>query len=166
VPFTLRPSEPADILAMYQLDLLCFEAPFRFNLESMHYFATRPRSICLIAESAAANGTVAAIAGFVIVNLTLRPRVSSGYVTTLDVHPDFRRRGLARQLMETVETSAIHADVTSLRLHVSAENEPAISFYESIGFTRQLLAENFYAEGLHAWLYMKNLIPHPANRVS
>ncbi len=151
MPFILRPAQPADILSMYQLDLLCFELPFRFDLESMHYFATRPKSICLIAESEAT------LAGFIVVNLTHRRKTTSGYITTLDVHPTLRRQGLAHQLMDAAEASSIQAGVTYLRLHVSAENSSAIHFYESIGFTRQLLAENFYADGLHAWLYIKPL---------
>ena len=160
VPFNLRPAEPADILAMYELDLLCFEAPFRFDLETMRYYATRPGSICLIAEKDRV------LAGFLIVNLTIRRKASSGYITTLDIHPDFRRQGLSRQLMNAAEASAIQAGITSLSLHVSTENQPAICFYESFGYSRILLVENFYAEDLHAWLYLKNLIPSAANRVS
>jgi ribosomal-protein-alanine N-acetyltransferase len=145
---------------MYELDLLCFEAPFRFDLETMRYYATRPRSICLIAEKDRV------LAGFLIVNLTIRRKASSGYITTLDVHPNFRRQGLARQLMQSAAIAAIQAGVTTLRLHVSAENEPAIRFYQSLGYSRILLIENFYAGGLPAWLYLKNLIPTASNRVS
>jgi ribosomal-protein-alanine N-acetyltransferase len=133
---------------MYRLDLLCFTAPYRFDLRTMRRFASAPNSIVIVAEEKPT------LAGFVILNPTHR---HAAYVTTLDVHPAHRRHGLARRLMESAEAAALTAALTTLRLHVSTENTAAIAFYEAIGFTRHSLMENFYAPSLHAWLYSKLL---------
>ena len=148
VPFTLRPAIPADIEPMYRLDLLCFAPPYRFNLRAMRRFANAPNAVAIVAEEQST------LAGFVILNPTHR---HSAYVTTLDVHPDHRRHGLARHLMGSAEAAAQRANLTTLRLHVSTDNSAAIAFYEAIGFARHSLVENFYAPSLHAWLYTKPL---------
>jgi ribosomal protein S18 acetylase RimI-like enzyme len=150
VPFTLRPAIPTDIEPMYRLDLLCFAPPYRFDLPAMRRFATAPNAIAIIAELPAKEQST--LAGFVILTPTHR---HSAYVTTLDVHPAWRRQGLALRLMESAEAAAQRVNLTTLRLHVSTENSAAIAFYEAIGFTRHSLVENFYAPNLHAWLYAK-----------
>ncbi|MDV3221405.1 GNAT family N-acetyltransferase [Intrasporangium sp.] len=51
------------------------------------------------------------------------------------VHPDHRRRGLARTIMSAVGTVAREQHLPAIYLQVSADNDPAISFYEALGFT-------------------------------
>ena len=146
--FALRAGLAADIPAMYALDLLCFEPPFRFDLRTMRRYASAPGAIVCIAE----QGT--ALAGFVIVNVV---RGAMAYVTTLDVHPGLRRDGLGRTLMAAVEAAAVQANLREMRLHVSLENEAAIRFYQSIGFERHSPARDFYGEDRHGWIYRKAL---------
>ena len=45
-----------------------------------------------------------------------------------------RRQGIARQLMASVDTQAAELGITYLSLEVLADNEPAISLYEDLGF--------------------------------
>ncbi len=79
--------------AMFELDLLCFDEPFRFDLKTMRRCASAPRAIVLVGE------VDRSLAGFVIVHL----RRHTADVVTLDVHPDCRRQGLAGALMEAAE---------------------------------------------------------------
>jgi len=51
------------------------------------------------------------------------------------VHPDHRRRGLARTLMSAVSGICRGQDVPAIYLQVSANNEAAIDLYEALGFT-------------------------------
>jgi len=149
--FTLRPGTPADVEAMHELDLLCFEKPFRFDFRSMRKYATHPEAIVLIAE------VDAEVRGFVIVNPTRRKALHSAYITTLDVHPDFRRQGMARALMLEAERCAAASGAATMQLHVYTGNESAIAFYESTGYEKLLLTEDFYNTGLHAFAYLKPL---------
>ena len=157
MPFTLRSAVPADIPAMYRLDLLCFDPPFRFDMRSMRKFAGEPKAIVVVAEL---DGE---LAGFILVNVTLRQTISSGYLTTLDVHPDHRRKGLALELLEHAQQISVAEDIMYLRLHVFTGNEAAIAFYEKHGFQRLFHpVRGFYGDGLDAWIYLKHLLPRQA----
>ena len=76
---------------------------------------------------------------------------------TVDVAPEWRRRGLARQLMAEVETKLHSAGAEKMELHVFTGNAEAIRFYQSIGYAPLGETKDFYAQSLHALLYRKRL---------
>ena len=145
--FALRDYLPGDADAMYELDLVCFEPPFRFSRRAMRRFAEAPGATTLLAE---ADGK---LAGFCIVQL----EGGTGYVVTLDVAPQFRRRGLAQRLMAEMEVRTRAAGAAGMALHVFHGNVAAIQFYENIGYNRAGIAEGFYGRGMDALLYRKRL---------
>lgn len=149
---TLRDYRPGDTNAMYALDLECFEAPFRFTSRAMRHFAEEPDAIVLLAE-AHAESAPPRLAGFVIAHM----EGQAAYIVTLDVAISFRRRGLARKLMAETESRARAAGAHEIALHVYTGNSAAIAFYESLGYGRMRMAENFYARGVHAQVYTKKL---------
>jgi GNAT superfamily N-acetyltransferase len=51
------------------------------------------------------------------------------------VHPDHRRRGLARTLLSAVGRFAREHAIRAIYLQVSADNDPGIVLYEGLGFT-------------------------------
>ena len=53
----------------------------------------------------------------------------------LAVHPDYMRRGVARQLLLFAETVGRQRGATAIRLDTYIENLPAIKLYESCGFS-------------------------------
>ena len=57
-----------------------------------------------------------------------------GRVTSLFVHPDHRRRGIARRLLADLFHCADRAALRSVRLEVVADNRDAIALYTSLGF--------------------------------
>ena len=64
------------------------------------------------------------------------PRV--GYVRRVIVAPDYRKLGLARQLMQhIIEYGRHELSLTAIDLHVWEQNIPAIRLYESLGFEVQ-----------------------------
>ena len=146
---TLRGYRSGDAGAMYALDLECFEPPFRFTRRAMHRFAEQPGAITILAET----GDPPRLAGFVIAHMEGR----TAYIVTLDVAPAFRRRGLARILMSATESRALAAGAHEIALHVFTGNTNAIQSYESLGYGRLRMAENFYAPGTHAHVYRKEL---------
>ena len=62
----------------------------------------------------------------------------------LAVHPDYRRRGIARklvlELIEQLKTQGSHI----LILEVRASNDPAIALYTDLGFTQVGRRPNYY----------------------
>jgi ribosomal-protein-alanine N-acetyltransferase len=149
---TLRSYRPGDWLAMYALDLVCFEPVFQFSRRAMRSFAETPGAVTVLAETQRelANSE-SELAGFCLTQLEDR----TGYVVTLDVAPAWRRRGLASRLMAEVESKLHSIGAEEMELHVFTGNAGAIRFYEKFGYTQTGMAENFYARGLHAFLYRK-----------
>ena len=56
------------------------------------------------------------------------------YVTNVCTHPQARRRGVARRLMDEVDARASQMEVSALVLHVDESNAAAYNLYENIGF--------------------------------
>lgn len=57
-----------------------------------------------------------------------------GWINYLAIHPDYRRRGLGRQIVEHAERQLLRAGCPKINLQIRHDNTDAISFYESIGF--------------------------------
>jgi len=148
----LREYRQADLDAMYALDVVCFEEPFRFSLREMRRFAEARWAKVVIAEQ---EGV---LAGFCIAHVETAKRGGVGYVVTLDVAMEFRRSGLAARLMGRVEGEARVAGCGEMRLHVFTGNEAAIRFYERTGYEFVKRDEGFYGVGVDALVYRKVLV--------
>jgi ribosomal protein S18 acetylase RimI-like enzyme len=68
--------------------------------------------------------------------MVLSSRVSpeSGHITQLCVHPEFRRRGLARMLLNLSISDFMRQSVSEVSLTVTAANTQAIALYRAEGF--------------------------------
>jgi [ribosomal protein S18]-alanine N-acetyltransferase len=151
---SLRNYRGLDIEAMFRLDIDCFAPEFRFDRESMRAFAEDRGAIALLAETMGGE-----LAGFVIIHVErVAVRRRRGYVVTLDVAEEWRRKGLAGRLMREAEARAIAAGARWMELHVFTGNDAAIRFYERLGYERIALRQRFYgAEGLDAFVYRKEI---------
>ncbi|MGD0095004.1 MAG: N-acetyltransferase [Terracidiphilus sp.] len=71
-----------------------------------------------------------------IVALVLGSRVSpeSGHITQLCVHPDYRRRGFARMLLNLAASCFLRLGVSEISLTVTEANEEAIDLYRAEGY--------------------------------
>jgi ribosomal-protein-alanine N-acetyltransferase len=68
-------------------------------------------------------------------------------ILNLAVHPDHRRRGIARQLMNHVLKEARDAAVEHVMLEVREANIEAVALYESQGFVRVGRRRDYYGQG-------------------
>ncbi len=59
-----------------------------------------------------------------------------GWINYLAVDPDYRHRGLARQITAAVEEKIISMGCPKINLQIRADNLQAIRFYESIGYKK------------------------------
>jgi ribosomal-protein-alanine N-acetyltransferase len=151
--FVLRGYQTTDVDAMFRLDETCFDEEFRFDRDSMREFAEERNAVVRIASKADGE-----IVGFVIVHIERAGGEWRGYVVTLDVAPEFRRKGLAQRLMSEAEERAVAAGVRWMQLHVFTGNAGAIRFYEGLGYERIEVRRRFYgASGLDAFGYSKEL---------
>jgi [ribosomal protein S18]-alanine N-acetyltransferase len=142
---------------MYELDERCFALPFRFSRRAMRGFAEADGAITVLAEEDAQ------LVGFCIAQVehdskeSEQPDARTGYVVTLDVAVEWRRRGLARRLMHELELRAQADGAGSMALHVFAGNLAAVHLYESLGYECSGVAADFYAAGLDGLVYRKVL---------
>lgn len=78
------------------------------------------------------------------------------------VHPNFTKQGIARKLIKHLIELAPNLNYKKIAIHVTGGNQPAISLYESLGFTleaclkKQLCIEGKYHDGLIFGLWLEN----------
>lgn len=150
----LRGYTAADFEALFHLDEVCFELPFRFSRAALRRFLEARRARVIVAASRAGGGE---IAGFILLHMEKALGGCAGYVVTLDVAPGWRRMGIAGALMRQAEADIAEEGCRSMLLHVYTGNTEALRFYEGLGFARSHTAEAFYGEGLDAFVYRKHL---------
>jgi [ribosomal protein S18]-alanine N-acetyltransferase len=147
---SLRDYRDFDIEAMFRLDMACFAPEFRFDRQSMRAFAEEKDAIVLVAEEMSGG-----MVGFLIVHVERVAEGRWGYVVTLDVAEEWRRRGLAGMLMREAEARVAAGGGRWMELHVFTGNEGAIHFYERLGYERIAVTRGFYTEELDAFVYRK-----------
>ena len=94
---------------------------------------------------------------FYLVALAGRAKKAAGYagmwlildeahLTNLAVHPDYRRLGIGRTLMEEMIFRAVFLGAVRMTLEVRVSNRPAIALYESLGFRREGRRKGYYED--------------------
>jgi ribosomal protein S18 acetylase RimI-like enzyme len=58
-----------------------------------------------------------------------------GSLYRLVVHPDFRRRGIARTLVEAAQKRLVQIGARRITAMVEKDNSPALAFWKAVGFT-------------------------------
>ena len=82
-----------------------------------------------------------------------------GQIVNVATHPDHRRLGAGRLLMEAIETDARRRGFTLLSLEVRVSNDPAIGLYKRYGFEVAGVRKGFYtAPREDAYVMLKNLV--------
>jgi len=68
------------------------------------------------------------------------------HINNLAVHPDWRRQGIARSLLEFVLDDARRAGALHATLEVRRSNQPALELYDSLGFTVEGVRAGYYRD--------------------
>ncbi len=79
-------------------------------------------------------------------------------ILAIATHPDFRGRGIGRQMLEHVLAASAQAGCQMASLEVRASNAPAIALYEHAGFkTVHVRARYYQDDGEDALVMMRGL---------
>mmetsp|Transcript_23218 Transcript_23218/g.38448 ORF Transcript_23218/g.38448 Transcript_23218/m.38448 type:complete len:293 (-) Transcript_23218:154-1032(-) len=82
----------------------------------------------------------------------------TGHVTSLAVLTEYRRKGLAKALMDQLHVHLEQAHgVSSVGLHVRRGNEAATGLYQRNGYNVHQVMEHYYADGEQAYFMKKPL---------
>jgi ribosomal protein S18 acetylase RimI-like enzyme len=79
---------------------------------------------------------VAEVNGRVVGTTMVTKRGNSGYISLVMVHSDFRRKGIATELVKTAIDYTRKRKLTRVILHVISTNNPAKSLYKKLGFEK------------------------------
>lgn len=134
-----------DLDAICQLERLCFPLPwsreaFRMEIEKnkcAKYFVAKD------GDKAVGYG------GMWIV-------LDEAHITNIAVHPDYRRRGIGRLIMQTLMDVAIKLGIERMTLEVRVSNKPAIQLYKSLGFEEGGIRKGYYSDNREDALIMWN----------
>ena len=80
------------------------------------------------------------------------PREDVGWIATLGVLPEYRRRGIAAALLTKCEEEL---NLPRIRLSVRRTNDPAIALYRSFGYQMVDVWRNYYHSGEDALVLEK-----------
>ena len=122
----------AHVAQVAELEKICFSDPW--SEKSVTSELCNPLSLWLVAMD---GDRVAGYIGSQSVE-------GEADMMNVAVHPDYRRQGIARRLVEGLVAALREKGVYSLALEVRASNAPAIRLYEGLGFSQVGLRPNYY----------------------
>jgi len=97
------------------------------------------------------------VVGFAVGDL--RRREDLGWIATIGVHPDFRRRGIGRRLLLACEEAL---GTGRIRLTLRLSNLEARQLYERNGYVEIDRLERYYRDGEGAYVMEKIRVPAEA----
>lgn len=130
---TISDMKPCHVPQVASLEKLCFRDPWSEN--SIAGELNNPLALWLVALE---GETVVGYIGSQTV-------CGETDMMNVAVHPDHRRRGIARILIEyLIKDLKNYRGSRCLTLEVRASNEPAKALYEMLGFRQAGLRKNYY----------------------
>lgn len=132
----------------YRIELQCFKEE-AFAKQQIAYLLTDFNTISLEAK------TDAEIAGFIIAQIEYEDR-EFGHIITLNIAPNYRKKGVATKLLNEVECYLRQRGVSECRLEVREDNHAAIKLYHKLGYQTVGKLERYYGKK-HGFYLKKTL---------
>jgi len=131
--FSIRAANEYDVKELTDMDRICFDLPWS---EQSFFEEITGNEVAryIVAES---DGKIVGYVGIWIIH-------DEGHITNIAVHPDFRRRGIAKALFYAITQISESAGVTAYTLEARVSNESAISLYKGLGFAEYGIRKNYY----------------------
>ncbi len=112
-------------------------------------------------ESELAKGSAIFVAedgGTLVGFAVLEFMADEGYIHLVAVDENYRRRGIARSLLELAHKFAAEAEVGRLLLEVRCSNTAAVSLYSSLGYKMLARRRDFYSRPREDGFTMQKVI--------
>ncbi len=146
----IRAATGKDLDAILELERVGYDSD-HFGRRQFRYLLTKANAVTLVMS------VEQGIIGMCMIAFHRRSKVCRIYNIT--VHPNHRRIGYAKTLLEKAERLAESRGAGIVRLEVRHDNDIAIRFYERYGYIRGERRLNYYDGGKSAWVYRKRLAP-------
>jgi ribosomal-protein-alanine N-acetyltransferase len=146
IDYSLRQLDFSDVDVLHDLDILCFkpERAFTTGYFILLFFYDDAFGWCL--EQA----------GTIIAFILLTKKRYNANIATIDIHPDYRRRGIGMALIQFAEEQLKADGIKSLTLQVETDNVPALELYEKLNFEKIKTIPDYYVDA-DAYLMRKLL---------
>lgn len=115
-----------------ELERLCFNAPW--SRESLKLLTNEGIGTGVVCHK---DGKVCAYGGMMVA-------VDEGQITNIATHPDYRRQGYGKAVVEALIKYAKNNRLESISLEVRESNKAAIELYTSLGFKAEGKRKDFY----------------------
>ncbi len=146
VRLSVRRPQPGDARALAAAELVCFLDPW-----PSQFFVSE------ILADGRFNRLLVDPAGEIVAYLFCAWRYLDLHVLKVATLPEFRRAGLARQLMALAEDHAVEMGGESLTLEVRESNGAAIAMYEMLEYDRAGIGAGYYQNGEDAVVMRKRM---------
>lgn len=116
-----------------EIEQTCFSDPWSRRMLSEHLENECAATLVALSE----NGTVLGYAGLLVV-------LDEGYITNVAVRPEYRRQGIAGELLAVFHRFAEGNKMAFLTLEVRDSNASARALYTKHGFKEVGVRKNYY----------------------
>ena len=116
-----------------EIEQICFSDPWSRRMLSEHLENECAATLVALSE----NGTVLGYAGLLVV-------LDEGYITNVAVRPEYRRQGIAGELLQVFHRFAEGNKMAFLTLEVRDSNASARALYTKHGFKEVGVRKNYY----------------------
>lgn len=117
-----------------ELEKLCFSQPWSKN--SLGLLLKEGIGVGMVCSS---DGQVCAYGGMMVA-------VDEGQITNIATHPDYRRQGYGRAIVEALIKYSKNNGINSISLEVRESNRAAIELYSRLGFKVEGKRKDFYTK--------------------
>lgn len=118
------------------------------EIEALSYLTpwTRRAFQSEITDNVYAHYYVARHRGIIVAYVGMWIILEEAHITNIAVHPDYRRCGVGRRLLEEMFQKAKELGSTKMTLEVRVSNAGAIRLYESLGFVDCGRRKGYYTD--------------------
>jgi len=134
----IRQAEKYDLDALFRLENVCFKEE-TFHMRQLRYLLLKAKSIVLVAQ------IEENIIGSMII--LLRKHILNARIYSLNVHPEYRRMGIASSLMDFASYLIEKKGYDNITLETGITNTAAQNLYRSKGFHVDKNLSNYYSNG-------------------
>ena len=127
-----------------EIERLCFSEPWSESALSYMCTSQNTRAVAVIDKEC---GRLAAYGGAQYV-------LDEGNIVNIATHPDYRRRGYGRAIVESLIKYAKNNGLDSISLEVRESNKAAIGLYSKLGFKVEGKRKDFYTKPVESALIM------------
>lgn len=122
-----------DVPQVAEIERRCFPDPWSERMLREHL--DNQCAAALVARGE--DGTILGYGGLLVV-------LDEGYITNIAVRPEYRRQGIAADILQVFENFARGNRLAFLTLEVRASNTAALSLYRKLGYAQVGRRRNYY----------------------